>query len=60
MKKAHGSDIFLWVLYYQVKSWYISQENQVGTDSGVGIMNYMMMMMMMMMMMNCFCDIVDR
>ena len=33
-------DILLCVLYYGVKSWYISQENQFGYDSGNGIMNY--------------------
>ena len=40
MKKANGKDILLCVLYYGVGSWYISQKNQVGYESGNGIMNY--------------------
>ena len=39
MKKPNGSDILLKVQYYRVESWYISQKNQVGNDSGGGIMN---------------------
>ena len=34
--KATGSEILLEVVYYEVKSWCISQAKQVGYDSGSG------------------------
>ena len=39
-KKANVSDILLQVLYYEVMSWYIIQEIQVGFRSGGGITHY--------------------
>ena len=39
-KKATGNNILLYVLCYGVMSWFISQGNQIGYDSGGGIMNY--------------------
>ena len=42
MKKANGKDMLLCLLYYEVRSWYISLKNQVGYDSGDRIMNYVL------------------
>ena len=39
-KKVTRSDILLQVLYYGVRSWFISQGNQAGYNSGGGIINY--------------------
>ena len=39
-KKATGSGILPLVFYYEVKSWFFSQGNQIGYDSKGGIMNY--------------------
>ena len=40
--KATGSEVLLQLVYYEVRSWFISQENQVGNDSGGGTINYIL------------------
>ena len=35
MTKATGSEVLFLVIYYEVKSCYINQANQVGFDKGV-------------------------
>ena len=40
LKEAIASGILLQVLCYRVRSWFFSQGNHIGYDSGGGIMNY--------------------
>ena len=42
MAKVSGSEILLQVVYYEVRSWYISHANQVGWDMGGGTINYIL------------------
>ena len=38
--KVTGSEVLLQVVYYEVRSWYINQVNQVGYEKGGGTINY--------------------
>ena len=38
--KATGSEVLLYVVYYEVRSWCISQTNQVGYEKVGGTINY--------------------
>ena len=42
MTKATGSELLLQMVYYEVRSWYISQANQVGYGKGGGTINYIL------------------
>ena len=39
-RRDWGSEVLIQVLYFEVKSWWFSQVNQVGNDSGGRTINY--------------------